>query len=216
MPGKISILCPICGRDSTIKTVYNNVYDNKKLLKCLDCGLFFVWPVPLEKELGDIYTKEYYNAWSIDSLGAEGLSKMKRFTFGAILDIIARFKHPGAILDIGCAFGDFLNVAREREWDVYGVEFSPYAAQEARRKLGGDKVFQGDFTDVCLPRQNFDVIAMIDVLEHGYAPAVFLERVYGLLNPGGIVVILTPDIGSPSRKIMQKLWPHFNREHLVY
>jgi 2-polyprenyl-3-methyl-5-hydroxy-6-metoxy-1,4-benzoquinol methylase len=209
-------LCPICKQTIRVVSVYKNIYDKKDLLRCNDCGLSFIWPAHSKEDLDSIYTKEYYNAWSSDGLGAQSLMKMKRTTFGAILDTIARFKYSGAVLDIGCAFGDFLSVARERGWDVYGIELSAHAAAEAGKKIGSERVFQSDFINARLPQKTFDLITMIDVLEHEQDVASFLKRAYDLLKPGGLVVIFTPDMDSLSRKIMQRSWPHFNREHVIY
>jgi SAM-dependent methyltransferase len=216
MPVDPGPLCPICAGEGSLTRIYRKIYSDKSLLRCAVCGLYFVWPKPTHEVIKKIYEKEYYDAWSLAALGQDGLGKIKNSTFSTILDNIARFKKPGKILDVGCAFGHLLMLAAERGWNPYGIEFSNYAAAEVEKKIGKDKVWIGDFVGLPISEQSFDIITMVDVIEHEYEVGLFLNKAWKLLKPGGMVVILTPDMDTLSRKVLRKLWPHFNQEHLVY
>ena len=207
------IACPACDNEE-ITCIYKRIYGFKKLLKCERCGLSFVWPKPLFSGKG--FTEEDYRAWALHDLGSEGLSRMKRATFRRVLDIVEKYKSNGSLLDVGCAFGYLLEVAEKDGWDSRGVEFSEYAAKEARGKIGIDKVMVGDFMDFPLPANRFDSIVMADIIEHLYNINAVFKKCKELLKDEGILVIVTPDTDSLSRRCLRKHWPHFNEQHVTY
>ena len=60
----------------------------------------------------------------------------------------------------------------------------------------------------------FDIITMIDFIEHVRAPMSILVKASRLLRPGGQLVILTPNADSLSRRLMGLRWLHYKVEHL--
>ncbi len=62
----------------------------------------------------------------------------------------------------------------------------------------------------------FDIITMIDFIEHVRAPMSILVKASRLLRPGGRLVILTPNADSLSRRLMGLRWLHYKVEHLYY
>jgi 2-polyprenyl-3-methyl-5-hydroxy-6-metoxy-1,4-benzoquinol methylase len=112
--------------------------------------------------------------------------------FTRYLDVLERTVPGGRLLDVGCAAGLFLDVARRRGWEVQGVEISEHAASVARERRGVD-VIVGDVKDVSLPEQGFDVVSMLDVLEHIIEPGTLLDRVRTLIRPGGALMLVLPN-----------------------
>jgi 2-polyprenyl-3-methyl-5-hydroxy-6-metoxy-1,4-benzoquinol methylase len=108
-----------------------------------------------------------------------------------LLDWIERDVPRGRLLEIGSAGGYFLQAARERGWEVTGVEISEDAARFARDTLGLD-VRTGTLESVFLEPGSFDVAYMGDVLEHVPEPMEALRRLHTLVRPGGVVVIVGP------------------------
>lgn len=209
------MMCPACGCKES-GDVYGKLKMPGSLCRCVKCGLCFMRPDPLYNGREQVYDKHYYDQWSLDDLGFEGLSRMKQATFEHLFDMIAAYKQEGTLLDIGCAFGDLLIVAAKRGWTGYGVELSVYAATEAKKKIPPDRIWTGDFISSYLPRKKFNVITMIDVIEHTCNTPAVLKKCYDMLEPNGLLAIVTPDFDSLSRKIMGKGWPHFKMEHLIY
>lgn len=209
-------ICPVCNNRQKITVIYKSLNKIGDLLKCKKCGLYFMWPKQIYGESKQTYTKEYYNTGPLNKLKREELSEMKRATFSRIIDIVSKYKSRGALLDIGCAFGDLLEVAKKRGWDSYGIEESEYTAREAGKIIGGDKIMVGDFMDLALPKDKFDVITMIDVIEHIHELNNLLGKCKALLKKEGLLVIVTPDVDSLSRKCLRKYWPHFNEEHIMF
>jgi 2-polyprenyl-3-methyl-5-hydroxy-6-metoxy-1,4-benzoquinol methylase len=215
MPPEGCPVCPACRCSGAAVPTKIQIHGHTALFKCSRCRTHYVWPKPSAAELDTIYGKGYYDSWALGAIGLEGIEKIKENTFNRILDIIAQYKTGGTILDIGCAFGHFLDAAEKRGWTACGVEFSEAAAGTAGHDMKKGRIWQGDFIHLQMPTMHFDVITMIDVIEHEYETSSFLRKAHSLLRPDGIMVIVTPDVSSLSCRIMGKFWPHFNQEHLV-
>ncbi len=62
----------------------------------------------------------------------------------------------------------------------------------------------------------FDLVAMMDVLEHTDGPERMVAEASRVLRPGGVVTVLTPDAGSMITRLMGSRWPEARRtDHLV-
>jgi len=126
------------------------------------------------------------------------------------LDLIRQHRPSGSLLEIGCARGDFLSVAREY-FDVKGVEPNPELAECARRfaPVHSDTIEK-------TPWSGFDVIASFHVIEHVDSPRSFVRAAAEKLNPGGMLVLETPNIESLPFKILKGRWRQFIPEHYFF
>lgn len=204
--------CIICGFDrpcgkGTAVTPYI-------LMECPKCGLQFLDPIPDEKRLKAIYC-DYYKAWGIDK-SPDKVSGMKAKTFKGYLDAITPAVSSGRLLDIGCATGELLEAAENSGFDVYGIEVSRPGIARCREKFGKDKILEGDLKKGDFPPDFFDVITLFDVIEHISSPAEFLKIVSNILKPSGVLMMVTPDTSSWTRKALGKRWPHYKEEHIYY
>ena len=88
------------------------------------------------------------------------------------------------VLDFGCGFGEFLQMARLFGLDAVGVDRS-----SARREDAGVTIYaELDEVD-----GTFDAITMFEVLEHLDAPLEILELLRERLKSGGVLIVETPD-----------------------
>jgi SAM-dependent methyltransferase len=211
-PVKKTITCPLC-RSAAHRA---HVKFGRDFFSCSACGLGFIHPPPDPEEIRSLYDQSYYDPWGISD--ADGATeRMKKATFHDKLEVIERFSSgKGRILDIGCATGYFLDAAKERGWDVHGVELSEYSSGIARNKLGNDRVFTGTVEEADFEDNFFDAVVMTDVLEHITDVHSFTEEVARILKPGGISAITTPDPHTASCRLMGAHWPHYKLEHLLY
>ncbi len=133
------------------------------------------------------------------------------------LKTIKQFSKKGRILDVGCAYGFFLEVAEEEGWEGYGVEISEYAARYAKEELGL-KVSLGELKEVRYPSEYFEVVTLWDVIEHLPDPLGELKEINRILRKGGIVALSTPAIDSLFAKLSGKRWIGFQCpwEHIYY
>jgi len=115
---------------------------------------------------------------------------------------------PGRLLDVGSAAGEFLVHARERGWDVTGVEFDADTA-EAVRSGTGIEILTGSVLEVDLPI-DVDVCTLWASLEHLEDPVEGLRRIRRALKPGGLVVVLVPNYASWEARTLGAGWGHLD------
>ncbi len=189
-----------------------------RIVRCPACKLVYVGNPPSAQELGALYDEAYWE--STDSPGYGGYAAegdRKRHHFRTLLDRIETIREGrGALFEVGCAYGFFLDEARRRGWAVSGVEPSRPAAGHAREALGLD-VFEGDLEGARVPAESQDVVAMWDVIEHLPDPLTTLRSVRRILRPTGILALSTGDVDSLSARIQGGKWSLFTPPfHLFY
>jgi 2-polyprenyl-3-methyl-5-hydroxy-6-metoxy-1,4-benzoquinol methylase len=121
----------------------------------------------------------------------------------------------GELLEIGSACGFLLEAARRRGFRVHGIEPSRWAVDEARRRFGFE-IHCGTDATADVPAQSVDVAVMADVIEHLPAPHVTLARLATWLRPGGLLLILTPDLDSLVARYAGRFWWGLLDDHCVY
>jgi 2-polyprenyl-3-methyl-5-hydroxy-6-metoxy-1,4-benzoquinol methylase len=172
---------------------------------CRACGSMFRHPLlPW-----NVYSRLYQDG---DALLWRGPSD--RCDLAAVRSILAAEKPSGRVLDVGCASGDFL-ASLSPAHSKHGVEPSVAAAAVAAER--GVSVLAPTLAE--LPTNaRFDVITLIDVIEHLPEPAAVLESAYEHLLPGGLMIVSTGDPeNAPWRKIFRsRFWYCTYPEHLSF
>lgn len=97
---------------------------------------------------------------------------------------------PGRLLDVGCNYGHFLRQARDRGWDVAGVEPGERLRAAALDDVAGRVV---ESVAEAAGRGPYSAITLWDVLEHVDHPGSFLDELVALLAPGGRMLVRVPD-----------------------
>jgi 2-polyprenyl-3-methyl-5-hydroxy-6-metoxy-1,4-benzoquinol methylase len=103
---------------------------------------------------------------------------------------------PGRVLDVGCGIGHtLLSLATMPGVEsLAGVEPSPAAAAEARRRVPAATVHEGFAEDLRgVADGAFDTVTLAAVLEHIYDTHRALNEVNRVLQPGGLVALYTTD-----------------------
>lgn len=95
------------------------------------------------------------------------------------------------LLDVGCGTGFFLAQAKEH-FTVVGLDPSPIAVALCG-ELGLDCVSPGSATDLSsVGDQRFDIVTLLDVIEHVDHDVVALRAAADALRPGGRVIVTVP------------------------
>jgi SAM-dependent methyltransferase len=139
--------------------------------------------IEIERELVQFYQHGYFSEYAQDQL-----SGSRNAIYSHILDLLERETSVGKILDVGCGCGFFLKEARERGWDVAGVDPSEESIAYADKLLGPNVARKGTLED--LPQEElYDVITMIDALGFYSDPWADVERIRILLKRGGLLFL---------------------------
>ncbi len=172
------------------------------------CGLIFFNP---RKGVAES-TSGYSEA---EELGYSPQWRQRVRTFERKLRLIERFKAGGSILDVGCASGAFLQVARGHGWRTFGVELNHELVKIGQRKTGIE-IFNGRLEDANIPRASYDVVTMFDVIEHLPQPVNTLRIIHSILNDNGLLVINFPDADSFTAIGLVGIWWFCLEDHLYY
>ena len=108
------------------------------------------------------------------------------------------------MLDVGCGGGTFLVDGRDAGWAMSGLEINPDFPEFCRKELGIDDVKIGLIPNIPFADASFDVVAMLDVLEHMYDPVLAVKECARLLKPSGVLVVKSPNGPMQLRKERMK------------
>ena len=120
------------------------------------------------------------------------------------LDFLLRFVTPGKrILDIGCGKGYFLDAAKNKGYDVYGVDFRDDAVKISTEIAGKGRVLKADIErGLPLFPVGFDAINVSDVFEHVGNKSGIIDNIYRALNLHGILILRTMNYNSLMKFIL--------------
>jgi len=176
--------------------------------RCPDCGLAWAMAGDDRDKVLDGYAEACDPVYLDDE-------PARRKTFRRGLNRLRRRCNGGRLLDVGAAVGLLLVEARDLGFDVHGIEPSRWAAAEAAHRFDLE-VTVGDLESAPLPRASYDVVTMVDVIEHLIDPFHALHRVAELVRPGGLLHVVTPDLESIAAKLFGSRWWGFEPWHLWY
>jgi SAM-dependent methyltransferase len=164
-----------------------------------------------------------------------GLEHVRLSNFERIFERLSRLTDLDSLrlLDIGCAYGWFLEAAVSHRMTAVGVEPDSRTAAMARAR--GLAVVEGYFPECLGPSDAFDVVVFNDTLEHIPDVQAMLAACSGTLTHGGLLVLSVPTSSGtlfrlargltrlgwtgPWRRLWQQAFPsphvyYFNRENL--
>ena len=186
------IKCMLCGGD---KHQLLSVQRSWPVARCESCGFIYLSSRPVESALEEMYSREYYESADVGYGGyVDNFIKYNNiFTklFNRRARDIEPYRGHGRLLEVGCAHGFLLDHLRKRHWEVKGLEVSPLAAKYAAEELGLD-IYCGKLEDAGYKDDSFDVVLLLDVLEHLHRPFETLKEIGRILAPEGVLVVQCP------------------------
>ena len=184
------LACPGCGNDNH-KVVFD--LDSYKVIKCEDCTLMYNRDFLEQSNPEETFSADYYcqvQSEGFAHIFDDSKEDPSKPLYIKGLEYVETRSGVGSVLDVGCAFGAFLKVAKERSWRVEGVELSPYSSNQARTKFGLE-VHTGDLFNTEVSKESYDLITFWDVLEHVTNVDNQLKRASELVKGGGHLVLVT-------------------------
>ena len=148
-------------------------------------------PQPDDPTPASIYRKEYYDAWGIQR--DEDLTRSHETgDLGRLSPTVPySVSRDSEATRFGAAMGYLMEEAAALGMVPYGAELSEFGATRIAEKFGGNPLFCGPFEQasfVGVDEDFFDIITMIDFIEHVRSPMSILAKASRLLRPGGQLV----------------------------
>jgi len=204
MPHNFHNKCLVC---DTEKIIPLKGYEKYYLVKCENCGFVFTKLIPTQEELD-----ENYGSYERDDY----LSPVTVKRYNEILEKFEKYRKTNRILDVGCGMGYFLEIAKDRGWEVYGTEYTDEAIEICKSKE--IEVRKGKLTADLFDKESFDVITSFEVIEHINDPVDEIRISRELLRNGGIYYLTTPNFNSLLRYYLKGKYTYvlIIPDHLCY
>jgi len=212
----------------------NNIYISVKdhsvsseefqLLVNKEFGYLETTPQPSAEKLPEYYKSEDYISHTDTkrNLFEKVYHIIRSISLKRKLKLINSFKSESRnLLDVGCGTGDFLQIAQQDNWDVYGVEPNEEARQIANSKTK-NTVYNIEQL-LKFPKHRFDVISLWHVLEHLPNLREHISILKSLLKENGTLIIAVPNYKSYDANYYKNFWAafdvprhlwHFNHESI--
>jgi 2-polyprenyl-3-methyl-5-hydroxy-6-metoxy-1,4-benzoquinol methylase len=178
------VLCPYCRAWGLLYFMT----EATRFFYCAQCDLYF------RARSNEDWTRitAYYEFECFDNLAYDQMEGRRDDVFDDMLDLIENEKSDkGNLLDIGCGCGHFLRKAKDRGWQVSGIDPSQKSIEYARGMLGN--AVQKDIISNHHPDRLFDVITLINVADHLRRPWTDIDRVKDFLKSGGRIWLRFPN-----------------------
>jgi len=177
-----------------------------KIIDCKSCKFIHVVPLPTKIELSQHYQKNYYTKTKPNYIKKyQKELDYWNLIFDEKLNYLeTKIKRKNkSIFDLGSGSGYFLKRAKEKGWNVDGIEPNLVAANHSKKI--GIPVINDFFENINIDKmKKFDSINLFDVLEHVPNPAQLLKNCHKLLRSKGILMIEVPNDYNPLQKIVQQ------------
>lgn len=206
MPPTAPSACPLCGgatsRAFTTRDRNRAITAQEfRYVRCLDCRVTHLENVP--DDLSRFYPPEYFARPSIDELRLQVQPERYRLEF-VTRNVVA----PGRIIEIGPGDGLFAIQAIEAGFEVTAIEPDPSVAAHLRELLGMRILESAAPEDVLGELAPAIAVVALHVIEHVPDPWALLAAAAATLQPGGVIVISTPNPRAFGFRVLGARWPH--------
>ncbi len=220
------IKCLFCQGKHPFRTVYESNWDssanlqeafqakkkNKQIhngfVRCSECELLFAKKILPQEEIAKLYT---------DSEMIYGNEEQNILaTYSKYFNSYAHLlKAKSRALEIGCGSGFFL--AYLKQWgfqNVVGVEPSKSAIDNAPKELQ-PHLKCADFHSLSKEELGkFDLVCLFQTIEHVINPQETINKIYDLLNPGGMIFIISHNEKALSASLLKDQSPIIDIQHI--
>lgn len=199
------IVCYCC--NSCLKQVGKKA--NYYIWQCPNCGFMTTYPLPSVEEVKAVYKVGYFHKFLSKNAikSKENIAVMRLKIIDKLVD------QKESILEIGCAAGNFLDIASKQGWFTAGVELNPQM-RDIARKYCAEKKVASSLEEV---NDKYSVIAMWECLEHVIDLGAEIESIRTLLKSGGIICLSFPNMECKKGIEAKLAWEQVKPpEHLHY
>lgn len=165
-------------------------------------------PQPPIGELPKYYESDAYISHTDSKKGALSFlyQRVKKYSLRKKQKLITQLNSgKGRLLDVGAGTGDFLRMAKEKGWDVHGVEPNGKA-----RELARVKEIDLEASLDAVEGEQFDVVTLWHVLEHLPDLENSVRKIEKLVKPGGVLLVAVPNLNSWDARYFGKYWAAYD------
>ena len=173
---------------------------------CSECEYMTIEGLMKDTEVRDLYKDEYFEGCSAgypNYLAEESQLRKRGSYYRSIVE--EQLLSNGHILDIGCAAGFVLDEFAKSGWKCEGVE-----PNFSMRKYATDELSLNvypDFVETMSERKEcYDVVLMLQVLEHLRQPFSFVERLHSWASERSLVIVETWNFRSLFARLLGSNW----------
>ena len=192
------MLCSLCG-SKNISLVRDKIRHTipRRVFRCEECTLIFLDPQKKdwEKYYREEYRQEHTPVQNTKVSARELFDIYLPFQEARVAKGRKYLKRTMHVLDIGSSTGHFLRAIKPYVKEVVGNEYNSEYAKFANEELG-ITTHTARLEKTGLRKGSFDLISVLEVLEHVDEPLSFLKRIGEYLKPSGILYIEVPNLSE--------------------
>ncbi len=162
------------------------------------CSLVWLSHPPKPEDMHLHYTDAYHKL-----ISAGGQNSPQRWRDRK--EALAPYKQSGALLDLGCSSGSFLESMHGESWKLYGIEMSADCARTAEERSGAKCLSETSWmrlsTGGRLRRDH-----LFRCVRTSLRAARVMAKIREWLKPGGIFYVLVPNIDSAEARVFGSYW----------
>lgn len=178
-----------------------NTYE---IVKCRNCGLIFTTSPHSNGFFNNLYQEKVDLKNTLLFSKKEDV-KNELAMYAKTIKYLKRFKNDGRLLDLGSGLGHFLEIANNNGYEATGVELGKEKAAFAKKILKLE-VINANAEEVEFKAESFDIIVLMELIEHTNNPLNLLKKINKILKPDGIIYVTTPNINFLARWLLGNQW----------
>lgn len=173
-----------------------------------DPGLDMLITEPRPDDITQYYQSNSYisHTDSFETFSDRLYHLVKKYMLWKKVRLLERYTQgPGKVLDIGSGTGDFLRMARKRNWSIAGVEPNTLA-----RGLANEKQVQLYRNIQEVEGDDYDAVTLWHTLEHLPDLDDYIRKFKQHLTSDGAIFVAVPNFRSLDAKIYKEYWAAYD------
>jgi SAM-dependent methyltransferase len=202
-------VCPICKTPGEVwcKTQdweYRSTIDVYTYMRCPSCFTIFIKEV-MQQALLNIYPTNYY---SFSEKTGRTIFKLKNlWDMYFYKSLLKKMKTASlSVLDIGGGTGEVLDVLINTDKRIAYTEIIDIDKNSKNIAQKKGHVYTHSTIEDYKTDRKFDIILLLNIIEHIGDPAGIIEKAGGLLANGGVIIIKTPNADSLDARLFRNYY----------